>query len=308
MMSVSKERQHTMAEADIFSIGPTDVVWHDRFFHHAAEIFGVDFSRWAARGGWQENYRVVAAVEGSEIIATVGITRMRFSLGASEATGCRHLIDGIQLGAVATRSDRRGEGYARRLIQDVIACADAARMPVVLFANPSVTEFYPKFGFLPLLAQRPSAEMDIKPRDGGARLFDVARGEDRNLLGRLCSSSPIHGGILATPADPSTLLWYLCNGFTKAYVLQEERAIVFVEATDDRLILQEWIGAPPVDLVTALSSIVTKPVKVVGFGFVAPQTWPIGPMRFEPDPGAFMFWRGPELPAGDLCFPTLMRT
>lgn len=95
---------------------------------------------------------------------------------------------------------------------------------------------------------------------------------------------------------------------SRAYVLQEESSIVFVEEIDDRLLLQEWVGAPPIDLATALSSIITKPVHVVEFGFIAPQTWPIGPTSIVTDPDSFMFWRGRELPEGDLCFPMLMRT
>ncbi|MBW6423413.1 GNAT family N-acetyltransferase [Rhizobium sp. XQZ8] len=299
-----------MTEAKIIDIGRADTAWHDRFFRHAADIFGgIDFSRWASLGGWNENYRVLAVVEEEELVATVGVTRMQLSLMRDEPTSARNgLIEGFQLGAVATRKDRRGEGFARRLIDRVLASTDASGAPALLFANSSVVDFYPKFGFRRLLPQRLSAETAIAPGDDPARHLDVTQSADRDLLARFCASSPVNGGALSARPDPSTLLWYLCNGFTRAHVLQDGKSIAFVEQDDDRLVLQEWLGASPADIAAALSLVVTKPVGLVEFGFLPPQSWTAQPLAIEDDPKALMFWRGPDLPAGNICFPALMHT
>ena len=293
-----------MSETDIIEIGPRDTAWHQRFFRHAADIFGgIDFVRCAALGGWGENYRVLAVVEGEELVATVGVSQMRLCLADEQ-----YPVEGLQLGAVATRSGRRGEGHARRLMDHVLSLADACDAPVLLFANSSVTDFYPKFGFRRMLAQRLYAEIDIDPGTDRARRLDIGLKADRDLLVYLCAASPAHGGVLSARPDASTLLWYLCNGFSIAYILEDGKSAVFVEQNEDHLLLQEYVGTLPANLAAALSSIVSAGITTVEFGFLPQQSWPAVPLLIEDDPDTLMFWRGKNLPSGILRFPALMQT
>jgi hypothetical protein len=58
-----------MTETTMIGIGMHDVAWHDRFYCHVASIFGgIDFSRWAAFGGWGEGYKVLAMIEGTILL------------------------------------------------------------------------------------------------------------------------------------------------------------------------------------------------------------------------------------------------
>lgn len=291
----------------IVRIGSQDRQWHERFFRHAGEAFeGIDFSRWESLGGWREAYTVLAVVEDGEILATTGVSRMMFSTPGKEDTGPRRLFPGLQLGAVATRADRRFEGHAANLLQHILA--EAGDRPVLLFANPSVTGFYPKFGFVPLDTQAPYALIDIRPAAGAVRRFDETAASDRRLLNELSLLSVGHGGALSARADPSILLWYLANGFAEAQVLFEERSIAFVRRESDRLVLLDWIGLSPPELSSGLALLADQPVGRVDFGFVPDPTWLSEPVRTESALEVLMFWRGHSLAQQTLCFPQLLMT
>jgi GNAT superfamily N-acetyltransferase len=286
-------------------------MWHDRFFRHVSDIFGgIDFSRWAALGGWGKDYEVLAVVEDEELVASIGVSRMHFScLQIPGHPGQTATMEGLQLGAVATREDRRGAGYARRLMDLVLARADATATPVLLFANPSVVDFYPKFGFRRLLPQSLSVPVELSPGNNRARQLDPARAADRRLLADLCAKSPAHGGAVSARPDPSTLLWYLCNDLTKGYVIEDEKSIVFVDQKGDRLHLQDWLGAPSANLEISLASVLSEPITMMKLGFMPPVAWwSRPPLKMENDHQSLMFWRGADLPPGPLCFPVLMQT
>jgi predicted N-acetyltransferase YhbS len=123
-------------------VGHSDSAWHDRFFGFVASIFedGRTFSPWGARGGWVDGYDVFAMVFDDQIVGTVGWQSMRYVINGKERSG-------YQLGAVATRADHRNRGLARLLMNKVLGELDAPDQPVILFANSSVVDFYPRFGF-----------------------------------------------------------------------------------------------------------------------------------------------------------------
>ena len=54
----------------------------------------------------------------------------------------------IQLGTVMTDTDHRGKGYARMLMEEVMKDYEGKVDGMYLFANDSVLEFYPRFGFM----------------------------------------------------------------------------------------------------------------------------------------------------------------
>lgn len=292
----------------IIRIGSEDQQWHARFFRHAAAAFeGIDFSRWRKLEGWRDRYFVLALVEEEQILATIGVTLMRFSVPGEAPGSPRRFVEGFQLGAVATRNDRRGEGHAARLLDHILGVAGDA--PMLLFANPSVVALYPKFGFIRIVPQRISAAVNVHPVKGSHRRFDENNAGDRALLWYLTSSMAGHAGALSARPEPSILLWYLANGFATAYVLNEERSIAFVDAADDRLILRDWIGVPPTDLACSLGAFTCRPVGKVEFGFVPVGSWLSVPLQVEPAPDVLMFWRGHSLPQGEhLCFPELLTT
>ncbi|MCO5732692.1 GNAT family N-acetyltransferase [Rhizobium sp. SSA_523] len=310
-----------------------------RFFLHLNAVFGIqNFPRWARVGGWGDRYEVVALTEGDKICATIGVTVMEGWLGR------RQPMPVFQLGAVATRPQDRGRGLARRLLEHVLAEADRHGTPVLLFANPSVVDFYPRFGFRRLIPDRLFLQLRPGPETKNAigRRFDPETLQDRALLAMWCDRADAHGGILAVRPDASILLWHLMNTNVTAYVLPKERGLAFVEVTDRGVMLCDCLSRDGMGHHGLLQALAAPYGGRIELGFVpddlfkeVPENCPKvfrnlrqentlsgrsvgGPtihdsqgengLIRQPWPEAYMFWRGPSLPEGILHFPALMMT
>lgn len=112
-----------------------------RSFNELAErTFGLDFEDWYQNGFWEDAYNPYSVVENGQVIAnvSVNITDMLFD-------GCaKHFL---QLGTVMTEEAHRHRGYIRAIMERIDADYRGKTDGVYLFANDSVLDFYPKFGF-----------------------------------------------------------------------------------------------------------------------------------------------------------------
>lgn len=112
-----------------------------RSFNELAEkTFGLSFEDWYQNGFWGDNYDPHSIVIDGEIAANVSVNRTEM------------LLDGVpkrflQLGTVMTDERYRNLGLCRTLLESIEAEYAGRTDGVYLFANDSVTEFYPKFGF-----------------------------------------------------------------------------------------------------------------------------------------------------------------
>ena len=132
----------------------------------AEATFGLNFENWYRNGFWGDNYVPYSVLEDGKIVANVSVNRTDMVIG-----GARKRL--YQLGTVMTAEGYRNRGYIRAIMEEVekdIADADG----VYLFANDSVTAFYPKFGFAPgkehccskTVRQTGACRMEQVPMDG----------------------------------------------------------------------------------------------------------------------------------------------
>jgi Acetyltransferase (GNAT) domain len=100
---------------------------------------------------------------------------------------------GYQIGAVATHSNHRNRGPARLLMKEVLGKLDAPDQPVILFANPSVLDFYPRFGFRRLAQDRFIARANLNPVGPPAPTLNITRPTDRAWLADHCGRAGFVG-------------------------------------------------------------------------------------------------------------------
>lgn len=108
------------------------------------KTFGFDFAKWHACGGWGDDYIPHALLDGERVVANVSVNRMRFQTGSGEK-------EYIQLGTVMTDPEYRMQGLGRALMECVLERYAAGADGVYLFANDSVLNYYPQFGFRPVM-------------------------------------------------------------------------------------------------------------------------------------------------------------
>lgn len=110
------------------------------FNNLAKTTFDIDFEDWYQNGYWGDKYNPYSVVIDNKVVANVSVNKIDME------------IDGvikyyIQLGTVMTDEACRNQGLIRKIMAQIdedYADADG----FFLFANDSVVEFYPKFGFM----------------------------------------------------------------------------------------------------------------------------------------------------------------
>jgi predicted N-acetyltransferase YhbS len=289
---------------DVRLIRHSDRAWHDRFFEFEASVFkgGRTFFAWGARGRWVDGYDILAVVVDGRIVSTVGRTFMRYVINGAAR-------DGYQLGAVATQADQRNRGLARRLMNKVLGELDAPDQPVVLFANPSVLDFYPSFGFRRLAQARFTGHADVRPAGTLAPSLDLARPADRAWLADHCAkASPIGSRFAARDYYPA-MLFHLAHEPRMVFRLDLFGAVVIVRQDGDRLLIEDLLATRPFRLTDALPYVCAQPVRTLEFGFHPEAWWPDAESGALDDDDSPLFARGAAAEiAAPIRFPGLART
>jgi predicted N-acetyltransferase YhbS len=278
--------------------------WHERFFAFIETMFrpGSTFRRWAERGGWQPGYEVFAIERDGQILSTVGRQRMHFVINGEQR-------EGYQLGAVASRPDHRGRGLSRRVLTWALSDDDAPTQPIILFANKSVLDFYPRFGFRRIAQKRFVANAAIEPAARQARTIDLGAAADRARLSGLCRRARAVGDTLSARDYYSTLLWHLTYKPRPVFWFEEFGAALIASVDRECLILDDLIATRPFDLARALPCLIHHPVKTLEFRFSPEGWWPEAQVLPADETDSPLFVRGlPPLSTDAFRFPDLAQT
>lgn len=117
------------------------------------ETFGFSFEAWHRRGLWGADYIIYAIFDGEVMLSSVGVYQMDLLVNGKPQRA-------YQIGAVATHPDHRGQGFSRQILSHILDERPGA--PFFLFANPSVLDFYPRFGFRRIHDQQPCLQSGLE--------------------------------------------------------------------------------------------------------------------------------------------------
>ncbi|MEB9735185.1 GNAT family N-acetyltransferase [Bacillus cereus] len=129
-----------MNEYQLISDYKQNEKYKESFNDLAKHVFELDFKGWYDRGCWNDNYICYSYVDGDKVIANTSINKMNVISNGKE-------YKAIQLGTVMTHPDYRHQGLATKLMNHIIKKYEKNYNFIYLFANDTVLEFYPKFGF-----------------------------------------------------------------------------------------------------------------------------------------------------------------
>lgn len=150
-----------------------DARLRESFFALAAEVFGLSFAPWYQGGYWTEQYRPYALADGGAIAANVS-ANLFSTCWQGQPLRC------LQIGTVMTHPQYRGQGFASALLRRVLAdCAPQCGL-VYLYANASVLDFYPRFGFVP--SQEYEYSLPVRPAPGDWWRLELDDAHDQDLL------------------------------------------------------------------------------------------------------------------------------
>jgi predicted GNAT family N-acyltransferase len=113
---------------------------------------------------WNENYESYSIIKYGEMLSNICVFRTKLQFSGKEYLA-------LSIGAVATKEEHRGKGLSRILLEHILE--KYKHVPMYLYANETVLDFYPKFGFKRAYEKLPVYECKINNNIKPAKLsFD----------------------------------------------------------------------------------------------------------------------------------------
>ncbi|MGE8204683.1 GNAT family N-acetyltransferase [Heyndrickxia sp. NPDC080065] len=241
-----------------------DRKYRESFNELAKLVFGLDFSQWYEKGCWNDQYICYSYIDGEKVIANASISKMTVVTNGKE-------FKGIQVGTVMTHPDYRHKGLGRKLMDYIIETYEEQCEFIYLFANDSVLDFYPKFGFERVQESGYFLNADEykKKSNKTIRKLDTGNIKDLSLMKLYAKERIPVSSVLDVKDNESLLMFYFLIAFPNSiYFIEEEDIIVLFEEEDGELHLYDVISRRKVDLEMVLSSIVSLDIKRIIFHFI----------------------------------------
>ena len=219
----------------------------------AEKTFGLNFENWYRNGFWKDNYIPYSVVIDGEVVSNVSVNACNMNYKGK-------LVKLIQLGTIMTDDDYRGKGYARALMEEVMKDYDGKVDGIYLFANDSVLEFYPKFGFREAKEYQFTKDVTISG-ECTAQNVPLRDKIDFDRTVEILDTKKQNAKIYMVD-NPGLYMFYLSQFMTEnLFYIEECNSYAIAEVEDDTLILHTIIGNGAVDeVIRAFGSQVKKVV------------------------------------------------
>ncbi len=260
------------------------------------KIYGFDFEAWYQNGYWQDKYIPYTLLYKNEVIANVSVSIMEFLIHGRR-------IRPIQIGTVMTEKSHRHQGLIRILMNSVMEDFQGNCDFIYLFANESVLDFYPKFGFVKIPEYECSKTYHKNKAAYGHRKINMENKQDAALLLRLIHNS--HPIAKVSMVNNTDLVMFYCLSFMKdnIYYIEDLDAAVLAEFNKNQLMIQDVFCEKPVDLDRIINTLMTSDTMIVypGFTPIDDNSYIKGVLQ-ETDTTLFIKGRNP---LEDVMFPVL---
>lgn len=244
----------------------------------AKATFDFDFEDYYNSGYWNERYIPYALLDAGKVVANVAANILDFSV-------CQEMKRYIQIGTVMTDTAYRNRGLSKYLLQTVLMEWQNKSDMIYLFANDTVLDFYPKFGFTKKLQYQYK-----KPVIGNKAAITVLplkmdSSEDRSLLFRLSDNTRCFSNLSAM--HNTGLVMFYATSFMKDnfYYIKHLDAAVFAEYKGRTLYLNDIFSPQAIsvdEVILAMAKQDTNQV-VLGFTPIDTEAYTCKPYQEEND-------------------------
>ena len=227
--------------------------------------YGFDFEEWYQNGYWQNRYIPYSLLDGNNIISNVSVNVIDFLFVGEKRKF-------IQIGTVMTDKDYRNQGLNRFLMERVLEEWEDRCDLIYLFANDSVLDFYPKFGFVSAPEYQHSKAISAENSTYNVTKLNMSDEKDRILLFNTINGS-VHFSQLAMHDNASLVMFY-CTSFMNqnVYYIKALDAIVIADFNDNVLHLNDVFCRSNVPLDDIIAAMVNKEIKKIVLGFTPKNT------------------------------------
>jgi GNAT superfamily N-acetyltransferase len=205
----------------------------------ANQTFGIDFEGWYQRGCWNDRYICYSFLSNERVIANLSVSLMDIVIDDS-------LYSAVQIGTVMTEKGYRNRGLSRKLMEIAMEEYQSKCSFMYLYANKSVLDFYPKFGFKKV--KEPNYSINIDSNDYPTSHYKVRKlniSSDKNdwdLLMKLYSSRRALSKKCNVMNAEGIFSWYCINIFSNdIYLIEELKTIIIYQKEGDTIHLYDVI-------------------------------------------------------------------
>lgn len=228
----------------------------------AESTFDINFEEWYKQGFWNDKYVCYSYLDKNKVIANVSINKMDLIYQGNDYRA-------LQIGTVMTHPDYRNQGLAQELINHVISKYEQDYDFFYLFANNTVLDFYPKFGFERV--EESSFTVDatsLKKRNYIIKKLNPDDESDFQLISRIVSNRMPLSSILDVKNSEDLLMFYLLIALRDAiYYIEELDAIVLYEQEEEDLYVLDIISTKKLDIVEVLGFLANKKIETIHVSF-----------------------------------------
>lgn len=228
----------------------------ESFFRLGHATFGLQYEQWDKYGYWDESYTSYAFEDEGEIVANVSTSEATMVLD-------RKPYKAVQIGGVMTDPKYRGQGLSRKLMEKVIEDALDADI-IYLFANASVLDFYPKFGF----EKRTQSTFFIhtehlKRQALEVHKLNIADEKTRQLVFDTATDRLPTSKKMAMLQNESIVMFHALTQYREdLYYVPQLKTIVIAKEFKDRLQVIDILSKEYIDTLTVLNALPIKAPKV----------------------------------------------
>ena len=249
-----------------------DSALRDSFNALAEQTFGLHFEGWYQNGFWGDNYDPHSIVIDGEVAANVSVNRTDLVFG-----GKRYHI--LQLGTVMTAPEHRGKGYGRA-IMDYIEKTYADVDGIYLFANDTVVDYYPRFGFRPAREMAYSKSFGLTGENKTEQVLMDGPAAWEKLAAAMEKSTFREGCPMVD--NPGLIFFYVSQFMQEAvYFVPHLDAWVIAEPEEGRLTIHNIFADSTVTIEDVVRAFGNVGRVHLGFAPADPTGWEISELREE---------------------------
>lgn len=228
----------------------------------AGKVFGgLSFEGWYRNGFWTDNYVPYSVLIDGKIVSNVSVNRCDMNYEGKTV----HLL---QLGTVMTDPAHRGKGYSKALMERILSDYEGKTDGIYLYANDSVTGFYPRFGFVEKKEYQYAKAVEQRSKKTAVPVPMKTISDWDKMAGILDQTE--QNGRLYMVSNSGLYMFYLSQFMQEnTFFIPECQTYAIAESEDGTLILHAVIGQGNPDQVIAAFG---KDVKNVVLDFTPKST------------------------------------
>lgn len=207
-----------------------DAIMRQRYNKLIGEAFSLNFENWYQNGYWTDKFNPYSLLDGEEMVSTISVNQMDFEWNGK----IRHYI---QLGGVTTKESCRKQGLSRFLMTKVLEEYQREADGIYLFANHTVLDFYPKFGFKKAVEWQYFKTVQIEGKRT-AKQVPMKEKKDWDVVEQAIKESASNS-VIELKHNSELIMFYLTQFMQEnVFYIEEQDAYVVAELDGSQLIVQ----------------------------------------------------------------------